>query len=237
VEDVAKRLIDYGFHSPTMSWPVPGTLMVEPTESEPRAELDRFCDAMIAIRAEIDAVAQGVWPEDDNPMCNAPHTAAIVTADLWDHPYSRDVAAFPAPWVRTHKFWPSVGRVDNAYGDRNLVCTCPSVEELASKAPPLRWRRRPCEGGVLSALSVLFSRKAPSLRRGAFSLRGKRYPCELGFPPGQPRVLGANEALARRSRARRRCPLLAGAPRGARTGRPTPVARHEFRTRECGRTP
>ncbi|MFT6398082.1 MAG: glycine dehydrogenase [Bradymonadia bacterium] len=132
VEDVAKRLIDYGFHSPTMSWPVPGTLMVEPTESEPRAELDRFCDAMIAIRAEIDAVAQGVWPEDDNPMCNAPHTAAIVTADLWDHPYSRDVAAFPAPWVRTHKFWPSVGRVDNAYGDRNLVCTCPSVEELAS---------------------------------------------------------------------------------------------------------
>lgn len=131
VEDVAKRLIDYGFHAPTMSWPVPGTLMVEPTESEPRAELDRFCDAMIAIRSEIDSVAQGVWPEDDNPLSNAPHTAAAVTADSWSHPYSREVAAFPASWVRAHKFWPAVGRVDNAYGDRNLICTCPSVEELA----------------------------------------------------------------------------------------------------------
>ena len=131
VEDVAKRLMDYGFHAPTMSWPVPGTLMIEPTESEPVAELDRFCNAMIAIRREIDLVAVGTWPRDDNPLKNAPHTSAIVTADSWDHPYSREVAAFPAPWLRNHKFWPAVGRVDNAYGDRNLICTCPSVEELA----------------------------------------------------------------------------------------------------------
>ena len=131
VEDVAKRLMDYGFHAPTMSWPVPGTLMVEPTESEPVAELDRFCDAMIAIRGEIDRVAAGTWPREDNPLKNAPHTSATVAGDAWDHPYSREVAAFPAPWVRSHKFWPAVGRVDNAYGDRNLICTCPSVEELA----------------------------------------------------------------------------------------------------------
>jgi glycine dehydrogenase len=133
VEDVAKRLMDYGFHAPTMSWPVPGTLMIEPTESEPVAELDRFCDAMIAIRGEIDRVGAGTWPRDDNPLKNAPHTAATVTGDRWEHPYSRELAAFPAAWTREHKFWPAVGRVDNAYGDRNLICTCPSVEELASE--------------------------------------------------------------------------------------------------------
>jgi glycine dehydrogenase len=127
-EDVAKRLIDYGFHAPTMSFPVAGTLMIEPTESEPKDELDRLCDALLAIRSEIARIEKGEWPKDDNPLVNAPHTAAVVTADAWSHPYSRDVAAFPAPWLRDQKWWPSVGRVDNAWGDRNLVCTCPPLE-------------------------------------------------------------------------------------------------------------
>ncbi len=131
VEDVAKRLMDYGFHSPTMSFPVPGTLMIEPTESEDKAELDRFCNAMISIRAEIEQVVSGAIPADNNPLVNAPHTAAMVMADAWDHPYSREVAAFPVKWVRDHKFWPSVARVDNAHGDRNLICTCPSMDEFA----------------------------------------------------------------------------------------------------------
>jgi len=122
VEDVAKRLIDYGFHAPTMSWPVPGTLMVEPTESEPKAELDRFCDAMIAIHGEILAVESGALDPKDNPLKNAPHTAQCVASDAWTRPYPREQAAFPAPWTREHKFWPAVGRVDNVYGDRNLVC-------------------------------------------------------------------------------------------------------------------
>lgn len=126
VEDVAKRLIDYGFHAPTMSFPVAGTLMVEPTESEDLAELDRFCEAMISIRGEIDAVAQGRWPADDNPLRNAPHTAAMVTADEWRHPYPRSLAAFPAGVSPAGKYWPPVRRVDNAYGDRHLVCTCPA---------------------------------------------------------------------------------------------------------------
>ncbi len=126
-EDVAKRLIDYGYHAPTMSFPVAGTLMIEPTESESRAELDRFCDAMIAIRAEIQQVELGLMDDQDNPLHNAPHTAAVVTAEEWDHPYSREQAAWPAPWTREAKFWPAVGRVDNAYGDRNLVCACPPV--------------------------------------------------------------------------------------------------------------
>ncbi len=125
VEDVAKRLIDYGFHAPTMSFPVAGTLMVEPTESEDLAELDRFCEAMIAIRGEIDAVAAGRWPVEDNPLRNAPHTAVMVTADEWRHPYPRAVAAFPAGVSAAGKYWPPVRRVDNAYGDRHLVCTCP----------------------------------------------------------------------------------------------------------------
>jgi glycine dehydrogenase len=127
-EDVAKRLMDYGYHAPTMSWPVPGTIMVEPTESEVKAELDRFCDALISIRAEIQQVEMGLADAEDNPLKNAPHTAAVVTAEAWPHVYPREQAAFPAPWTREHKFWPSVGRVDNAYGDRNLVCACPPVE-------------------------------------------------------------------------------------------------------------
>jgi glycine dehydrogenase len=132
VEDVAKRLIDYGFHAPTMSWPVPGTLMVEPTESEPKSELDRFVDAMIAIREEIRAIETGQSDRTDNPLKNAPHTAAHVAADAWPHKYSRDQAAFPAKYVRDSKFWPAVGRVDNPYGDRNLVCACPPVEAYSS---------------------------------------------------------------------------------------------------------
>ena len=128
VDDIAKRLMDYGFHAPTMSFPVPGTLMIEPTESESKAELDRFCDALIAIRAEIRAVEEGRASREDNVLKNAPHTAQAVTRDDWAHPYSREQAAFPAPWVREHKFWPVVARIDNVYGDRNLVCTCPPVD-------------------------------------------------------------------------------------------------------------
>ena len=126
VDDVAKRLIDYGFHAPTMSFPVPGTLMVEPTESENLAELDRFCDAMIAIKGEIDRVATGEWSRDDNPLRHAPHTAAAVTADEWPHAYPRSLAGFPAGVDRTAKYWPPVRRIDGAFGDRNLVCSCPS---------------------------------------------------------------------------------------------------------------
>jgi glycine dehydrogenase len=127
-EDVAKRLQDYGFHSPTMSWPVPGTLMVEPTESEDKAELDRFCDAMLLIRKEIEDVIQGKINVQDSPLKGAPHTMDMVYADDWNKPYSRTVAAFPAPWTNAAcKFWPTVGRIDNVYGDRNLVCTCPPI--------------------------------------------------------------------------------------------------------------
>lgn len=131
VEDIAKRLMDYGFHAPTMSWPVAGTLMVEPTESESKAELDRFVDAMISIRGEIEAIEEGRLDRLDNPLKHAPHVAAAVTADQWPHAYSRQLAAFPAPWTRAHKFWPSVARIDNPFGDRNLVCSCPPVEENA----------------------------------------------------------------------------------------------------------
>jgi glycine dehydrogenase len=124
VEDIAKRLIDYGFHAPTVSWPVPGTIMIEPTESESKAEMDRFCEAMIAIRAEIAEIEAGQADAHDNPLKYAPHTAAVVTADQWGHAYSRQRAAFPAAWIRESKFWPAVGRIDNAFGDRNLVCSC-----------------------------------------------------------------------------------------------------------------
>jgi glycine dehydrogenase len=135
VDDVAKRLIDYGFHAPTMSFPVAGTLMVEPTESEDLAELDRFCAAMIDIRAEIARVESGEWPADDNPLVNAPHTQAAVTADEWEHPYTRRTAAFPSG-LRSgpigagsgDKYWPPVSRIDGGYGDRNLVCSCPPPE-------------------------------------------------------------------------------------------------------------
>jgi glycine dehydrogenase len=134
VEDIAKRLIDYGFHAPTMSFPVPGTLMIEPTESESKAELDRFCDAMIAIHKEIKNVESGVWPKDDNPLLNAPHVADEVVADSWPHPYSREVAAYPVESLRHAKYWPPVGRIDNVYGDRHLVCTCPSLESYRHAA-------------------------------------------------------------------------------------------------------
>jgi glycine dehydrogenase len=127
-EDVAKRLMDYGFHAPTLSFPVTDTLMVEPTESEGLEELDRFCDAMIAIAGEIQAIREGQLDRLDNPLKNAPHTAAEIAADVWSHGYSREQAAFPLPWVKASKFWPSVKRIDNAAGDRNLVCTCPPVE-------------------------------------------------------------------------------------------------------------
>jgi glycine dehydrogenase len=130
VEDVAKRLMDYGFHAPTVSWPVPGTMMIEPTESESKQELDRFCEAMISIHAEIKAVADGKQDRQNNLLKNAPHTAQQVACDKWDRPYSREQAAFPAPWTREHKFWPAVARIDNVYGDRNLFCSCPPVEEF-----------------------------------------------------------------------------------------------------------
>jgi glycine dehydrogenase len=126
--DVAKRLMDYGFHAPTVSFPVPGTLMIEPTESEAKAELDRLCDALIAIRAEIQEIAEGRQPRTNNLLKNAPHTAAVVTATEWNRPYSREQAAFPASWIKQHKFWPSVSRIDEAHGDRHLVCTCPPLE-------------------------------------------------------------------------------------------------------------
>jgi glycine dehydrogenase len=124
-EDVAKRLADYGFHAPTLAFPVAGTLMVEPTESEDLAELDRFVDAMLAIRAEIDQVAAGAWPVTDSPLRNAPHTAASVTVDEWTHAYPRSLAAFPVASLRAAKYWPPVRRIDGAWGDRNLVCSCP----------------------------------------------------------------------------------------------------------------
>ena len=129
VEDVAKRLMDYGFHAPTMSWPVPGTLMIEPTESESKEELDRFCDAMIAIHGELTAIEKGELDKADNPLKRAPHTALAVTSDEWIRPYSRSQAAWPAPWLKNHKFWPSVSRVDNVYGDRNIFCSCLPVQD------------------------------------------------------------------------------------------------------------
>ena len=128
-EDIAKRLIDFGFHAPTMSFPVAGTLMIEPTESESLVEIDRFCDAMLAIAVEIEQIAIGIWPADDNPLVNAPHTSDEILADNWTHPYSRKQAASPKGNEQANKYWPPVGRVDNAYGDRNLICSCPSIEE------------------------------------------------------------------------------------------------------------
>ncbi|WP_276360405.1 aminomethyl-transferring glycine dehydrogenase [Daejeonella sp. H1SJ63] len=133
VTDIAKRLMDYGFHAPTVSFPVAGTVMIEPTESEPKHELDRFCDAMIAIREEIAEVESGQIDKTDNPLKNAPHTSSVVTSDAWGHPYSRKKAAFPLPYVSAYKFWPSVGRVNDTYGDRTLVCSCPPVESYAEE--------------------------------------------------------------------------------------------------------
>jgi len=133
VEDVAKRLMDYGFHAPTVSWPVAGTMMIEPTESEPKHELDRFCDAMISIHAEMQAIADGKQDRQSNLLKNAPHTAQQIASDKWNRPYSREQAAFPAPWTREHKFWPTVARIDNVYGDRNLFCSCPLVEDFEGR--------------------------------------------------------------------------------------------------------
>jgi len=128
VEDVAKRLMDYGFHAPTTSFPVPGTLMIEPTESESKEELDRYCEALISIREEVRDIERGLAPRENNLLKNAPHTADMVVADAWDYPYSRERAAYPTPWTRQRKFWPPVGRINSVYGDRNLVCACPPVE-------------------------------------------------------------------------------------------------------------
>ena len=132
VDDIAKRLMDYGFHAPTVSWPVAGTMMVEPTESESKEELDRFCDAMISIRQEIEEIESGKVDAQDNVLKNAPHTAESLITSEWNHPYSREQAAYPAPWTREHKFWPAVGRIDNAFGDRNLVCSCLPMEAYSS---------------------------------------------------------------------------------------------------------
>ena len=132
VEDIAKRLMDFGFHAPTISWPVPGTMMIEPTESESKAELDRYCEALLTIRKEIADIEEGRLPKDDNPLKNAPHTIETVASSEWDHPYSREQAVFPASWLRAHKFWPTVSRIDNAYGDRNLICTCPPMTSFQS---------------------------------------------------------------------------------------------------------
>jgi glycine dehydrogenase len=131
VEDVAKRLMDYGFHAPTVSFPVAGTMMIEPTESEDKAEIDRFCEAMIQIRSEIEEVITGKADRENNVLKNAPHTAAVIAADDWRYSYSREKAAFPLPFVSLNKFWPSVSRINNTYGDRNLICACPPVEEYA----------------------------------------------------------------------------------------------------------
>ena len=129
VEDIAKRLIDYGFHAPTISFPVSGTLMIEPTESESKAELDRFIDAMVGIRKEIEDVRTGKADKKNNVLKNSPHTAEVIASSEWMYPYSREEAAVPRPWVREKKFWPSVARIDNVYGDRNLVCACPPTED------------------------------------------------------------------------------------------------------------
>jgi glycine dehydrogenase len=127
VEDVAKRLMDFGFHAPTIAWPVPGTMMIEPTESESKFEIDRFCEAMILIREEIAAIESGAADKTNNLLKNAPHTAQMLAED-WQFPYSREDAAFKAPWSKEHKFWPSVARIDNAFGDRNFVCSCPGLD-------------------------------------------------------------------------------------------------------------
>jgi glycine dehydrogenase len=128
VADMAKRLMDYGFHAPTVAFPVVNTLMVEPTESESKAELDRFCEAMISIRKEIEEIANGQFDKNDNVIKNAPHTVKLVVSDNWKKAYTREKAAYPLKWVKNNKFWPSVSRVDNAFGDRNLVCSCVPIE-------------------------------------------------------------------------------------------------------------
>ena len=133
-EDIAKRLIDYGFHAPTMSWPVAGTIMIEPTESENLEEINKFCDAMLSIKDEIDKVDNGKFNKEDNPLKNAPHTYIELSADDWKHSYTRQQAAFPKKYLKDYKYWAPVARVDNVYGDRNLVCSCPSMDEYKDEA-------------------------------------------------------------------------------------------------------
>jgi glycine dehydrogenase len=133
VADIAKRLMDYGFHAPTVSFPVVGTLMIEPTESEDKGEIDRYCDALISIREEIKAIETGIIDKEDNLLKNAPHTQEFITSDSWDKPYTRQEAAFPLTWLAQHKFWPSVARIDNTYGDRNLVCSCLPLSEYSDE--------------------------------------------------------------------------------------------------------
>jgi glycine dehydrogenase len=128
VTDIAKRLMDYGYHAPTVSFPVAGTMMIEPTESETLDELDRFCDAMISIRQEIQEIEDGTYTAEDNVLVNAPHTAVVSLNSEWEYSYSREKAVYPLEYTRTNKFWPSVSRIDNAYGDRNLICACPPIE-------------------------------------------------------------------------------------------------------------
>ena len=128
-EDIAKRLIDFGFHAPTMSWPVPGTIMIEPTESESLSEINRFCDTMIKIKEESDKVKNGKFDKNDNPLKNAPHTHTELTANEWKHKYDRESAAYPSATLKSYKYWPPVARVDNVYGDKNLFCSCPSMDE------------------------------------------------------------------------------------------------------------
>ena len=133
-EDIAKRLIDFGFHAPTMSWPVHGTMMIEPTESESLSELNRFCDTLIKIKEEIEKIKSGEFDKSDNPIKNAPHTHVELASNDWKHKYSREEAAYPSEFLKTNKFWPPVGRVDNVYGDKNLFCSCPSMDEFKENA-------------------------------------------------------------------------------------------------------
>jgi len=156
VEDVAKRLMDYGFHAPTISWPVPGTMMVEPTESESKEELDRFCDALVSIHGEIQAIESGRTDRQNNLLKNAPHTADMLASEDWPHPYSREQACFPAKWLRDHKFWPAVGRIDNVYGDRNLVCSCAGMDAFSDRSY--------CSNGVIHAI-------APSVGRNCCCMK------------------------------------------------------------------
>ena len=129
IDDIAKRLMDYGFHSPTMSWPVSGTLMIEPTESESQEEIDRFCEAMIEIKKEIEEVEKGEYPKDNNVLINAPHTNDLLIENPWDKPYSAKKAYYPLPWIKKNKYWVPVGRIDNAYGDKHLICSCAPLSE------------------------------------------------------------------------------------------------------------
>ena len=133
-EDIAKRLIDFGFHAPTMSWPVAGTMMIEPTESEGLSEINRFCDTLIKIKQEIEKIKSGEFDKIDNPIKNAPHTDSELASDNWEHKYTRQEAAYPSKFLRANKFWPPVARVDNVYGDKNIFCTCPSMDEFKEDA-------------------------------------------------------------------------------------------------------